>query len=856
MRKKLFMAIDGYSLMYRAFYAMPNLTAPDGRPTGGITGFLNMLLKVMETYNPDGIAVAFDVKGPTFRHVAYTEYKATRKPTPPELQEQFPVVHELLHHMGIPVISVQGFEGDDVLGTLSYRAGKAGWDALLITGDRDALQLVSESTKVLLTVRGVTETVLFDKVALHERYGLAPWQVPELKGLMGDNADNIPGVPGVGEKTALNLLKEYHTIENLLSHTEELKGKLKEKIETGADFARISRELATIRKDVPIEYEWSAFTFEKRGDTALFDSLRNLGMRSVAERLKKLGYSSGRQLKPVDRLPEPIALNTVTALEQHCVRNTEVLVLLDGSILSIWDGKNLYALRMEGNLVDPGLPPEKAYPLIVKWMSRAERVIIHDAMTWMQRLDEVSCQLPREIFDTRIAGYLLDAVSGNYTPVEMIQCTLHRNIEAPTAYDLYNLAEAQEKQLQKEDMLYLYREIELPLTRLLFSMQRTGFKVDTAVLQELGQEMEHQIHVHTQNIYSMAGGPFNIQSPKQLGDVLYGKLGLPVLKKNKTGPSTDVSVLERLAEKNSIIPEVLTYRTLTKLKSTFIDGLLQEVKNGRVHTRFNQTGTATGRLSSAEPNLQNIPIRLPEGRMIRKAFVASDTQHVLVDGDYSQIELRILAHMSGDEKMIEAFHSGADIHTKTAGEVFDTPMEKVTQIQRSAAKAVNFGIIYGISDFGLAKQLGISRKKAAEHINKYLSTYPGVKAYMERTVEEGREKGYTETLYHRRRPMLELRSSNHNIRAAAERMAMNAPIQGTAADVMKLAMVRTEKALRRAGLSAQILLQVHDELLIDCPISEKDQVSSILREAMEGAAALAVPLKVDIGSAYSWYDTK
>ena len=853
------MAIDGYSLIYRAFYAMPELTTSRGEPVGAVAGFLNMFFKALDDYQPEYVAVAFDMHGPTFRHTAFSSYKATRKPTPDELRRQFPIAQEILESMGVRVVGIPGYEGDDILGTLSRKAEAQGMDALLITGDRDALQLISDKTRVLLTLKGLTQTQMMDASALKEKYGLAPSQIPDLKGLMGDTSDNIPGIPGVGEKTALALLAKFETLEGLLSHTDELKGKQREKVEGNAQLARISKELATICREAPVEFSIEDCARIPLGQTHIKEALQKYELFSLLRRIEPAVHGEvGNSESPPSRAVYPerqlASLEEIKAAVQDMATKEQVSIC-HRDILTLFDGEILYQISLLTDLASPGLELAEVLPSLAPLFGGQAQLILHDAKAWMHQLEPYGVSVDARLFDVMLAGYLLNAASGRYDLPRLLQDAEHTVVAAPHAADMWRLAAEQEHMLEERGLLSVFRDIEMPLVRVLCDMERVGFAVDRDVLLELQSEMDNRIRGLESDIFAQAGESFNINSTKQLAEILFTKLELPVIKKNKTGPSTDAAVLEQLSDQHPIIPLLMEYRQVTKLKSTFVDGLLPLIKTGRLHTQLNQTGTATGRLSSSEPNLQNIPVRLPEGHLIRKAFVASPGC-VLVDADYSQIELRILAHMAEDPGLIQAFASGKDIHAQTASQVFGVPLEEVTPAMRSGAKAVNFGIIYGISDFGLSRQLGISRSQAGDYITRYLETYRGVKAFMDAVIAFGRENGYVRTLYGRRRPMPDLKARDYNLRSAAERMAMNAPIQGTAADIIKLAMIRVDNALREARLSAKLVLQVHDELILDTPEKEAETVARLLRTAMEQVAELHVPLKVDVHQGKSWFDVK
>ena len=851
---KNLIAIDGNSLMHRAYYALPSMAAKDGTPTGAIFGFLRMLLKLLER-QPDYLVVAFDMKGPTFRHGEYGEYKAGRRPTPPDLGPQFPLLRQVLEAMGIAICQCEGYEADDILGTASRMAEAAGSDALLVTGDRDALQLITPHTHVLMTKKGITETVEYDEEALLAAYGLTPERMVDLKGLMGDASDNIPGVPGVGEKTALKLLEKYGTLENTLAHAGEEKGALRTKLEQGAELARLSYRLGKIDTAAPLQAELSQWAFRPQALAGGLPLLYKLELRGIAGQLsdtKPEGEAPAEPTAQTQRVAEEAPLK---AMVKALLGKSPLGIQLEESCLYVAaDPAMQYQVALDGgDLLTPGLTPAQALDAIRPLLEDpGVEKRLFDAKGLLHAIAPYGVRLVGPWQDAMIQDYLLHAIH----PADSLKTLLSERNLPYGAGGLLQASQDMEAELREKGLLDLYNQVELPLVEVLYQMEREGFMVDGAMLRELSELFARRLEEIQQGIYQQAGESFNILSTKQLGVVLFEKLGLPTRKKTKTGYSTDSSVLESLQDHHPIVPMVMEYRFLSKLKSTFLDGLLALMQpDGRVHTSFNQNVTATGRISSTEPNLQNIPVRTELGREIRRAFVASPGR-VLVGADYSQIELRLLAHMSGDTAMVEAFRTGADIHAITAGEVFGVAPEAVTSQQRSAAKAVNFGIVYGISDFGLARNIGVSRKEAGDYIQRYFQRYPGVKAFMDRCVQEGREKGYATTLLGRRRELPELASSNFNTRSFGERVAMNMPIQGTAADIIKLAMVRVYQALEREGLQAKLVLQIHDELILDTPMEEAERVKPLLKACMEEAMPLSVPLIADVREGHSWYDTK
>lgn len=853
-----FIAIDGNSLMHRAYWALPSMTAKSGVPTGAIFGFVNMLLKLLP-YEPSHLVVAFDMHGPTFRHEVYDEYKAGRKETPDDLRAQFPLIKELLKKMGIAVCETERYEADDIIGTYARLANDKGIDVLLVTGDRDALQLISDKTHVLITKKGISDTVEYDENVLMEQYGLKPEQMVDLKGLMGDSSDHLPGIPGVGEKTALKLLQKYGTLEKTLSHAEEETGALRTKLTENAELGRMSYRLGTIHTDAPVCFTLDDCEFSPARMALAAPMMNELELRSLLNRLPKGEENAAAPEFEKMSVIATHKVNDIPSLRALCetLKNTKKAALyFEDSMHVALDALEQYEIVLSATLFEQGLDEEQVL-LALKPMLESESIekLFFDSKRFMHLASRCGVKIEGPRFDAMIADYLLHAIhpADSYKTL----CAERLGLNVPNACALFRLQTEMLEEMQVKELISLYNEVELPLTRVLFDMERTGFRVDLRAVQELGDLFSSRTKALEEQIYAEAGSTFNILSTKQLGTVLFDTLGLPTQKKNKSGYSTDAGTLEALEDKHPIVKLVMEYRFLSKLKSTFIDGLinLTDQKTGRVHTSFNQNVAATGRISSTEPNLQNIPARTEVGREIRKAFVASEG-NVLVGADYSQIELRLLAHMSGDERMIDAFNDGADIHARTASEVFGVAFREVTSAQRGAAKAVNFGIVYGISDFGLSKNLGISRKQAGDYIKMYLDRYSGVKEYMHDAVEEGKQLGYVKTLMGRRRELPELKSSNFNTRSFGERVAMNMPLQGTAADIIKLAMVRVYDALQKEGLKSKLILQVHDELIIDAPREEVKRVSEILSDCMQNAMHLSVPLLADVRTGRSWFDTK
>ena len=829
--------IDGHSIINRAFYGVPDLTNKEGLHTNGIFGFVNILFKILEEEKPDYLTVAFDVKHPTFRHEMYGEYKGTRKGMPMELHEQVPVLKELLAAMGIQTMELPGYEADDLLGTVARRSEAKDMDVLVVSGDRDLLQIVTDKIRVCIpkTKRGVTEYENYYTKDVQEKYGLLPLQIIELKALMGDSSDNIPGVPGIGEKTATAILQQYENIENAYAHAEEIKPKrARENLQAHYDMAQMSKKLATIEVNAPYEYDWENARVGNIFTKEAYELCRKLELKKLMAKFDQSELLPEETVKKiaVSDLSEAEAL--FSKAEQSCL-TAAALVMDDRRIQSVqlvFDG-TLYEILCEGFLTESYLKSK-----IEQLFAKGKKIAVSGLK---EMLKVLSVEERKGIFDMDIAVYLVNPVV-SVKPGEMDVLTVFH--EFPET----------EKQLKELGMWELYTEMEMPLVYTLASMEQAGIRMNAEALKEYGAELAVKISELEKRIYEQAGETFNINSPKQLGVILFEKLQLPGSKKTKTGYSTSADVLEKLAPKEPIIRDILEYRTLTKLKSTYADGLLTCLDpDGRVRSTFQQTVTATGRLSSTEPNLQNIPIRMELGRLIRKVFVPEDG-YLFVDADYSQIELRLLAHMSGDEVLINAYNEAQDIHRLTASQVFHVPFEEVTDLQRRNAKAVNFGIVYGISSYGLSEDLSISPKEAKKYIDHYFETYPKIKEFLDGTVEKAKEEGCVRTLYHRRRPVPELSSSNFMQRSFGERIAMNSPIQGTAADIMKIAMIRVDRRLRK--MKSRILLQVHDELLIETAPEEKEQVEKILQEEMTGAADLLVKLEIDVHEGENWYEAK
>ncbi len=852
---RLFVAIDGNSLMHRAFHAIGELSDSDGNPTNAIYGFMAMLLRVLQERAPSHLAVAFDMHGPTFRHEAFAEYKGTRKPTDERLRPQFPRVREALRQMGISVIEVPSFEADDILGTLAKKCEAEDLPALLVTGDRDALQLVTDRTHVLYTRRGISDTTEFDPATVLSTYGVTPAQVPDLKGLMGDASDNIPGIPGVGEKTAVALLSQYGTMQNALAHAEDQKGKLRERLLEHGALAEQSLWLATIAREAPLPV--SVADCALGGMEGAPNALLALEFRSLLPRLDKWrAERAGTVAAPEAVVVAPTAveetlLPSAGDIAAFAARADTVSLCWDGDI-TIACAAGRYRVPIRQDLLSDGLNPEDAFAALAQLFQRKESVRLFGAKKFLHTLSGMGLRFDGDCVrdDALLAGWLLDPLK----PAKALS-DLTGGDGGAAALDA--LCAAQADALFENGMDALYREIELPLMRVLLSMERDGFLVDRAELTALGERLTAMENALRADVIALTGGePFNLNSPKQLGVVLFEKLGLPAGRKTQSGYSTDAETLEGLRDQHPAVEKLLSYRQVTKLNATYVDGLLSQVeKDGRVRTRFDQTAAVTGRLSSNEPNLQNIPVRTEMGREIRRAFTAREGW-TLVDADYSQIELRILAHLSDDDGMIDAFRSGQDIHARTAAEVYGVPLSGVTPAMRSAAKAVNFGIVYGISDFGLARNIGVTRKEAGAFIARYFERYPGVKRFMDAAVADGKALGYARTLLGRRRPLPELANASYNIRSFGERAAMNTPVQGAAADLIKVAMVRVHEGLAEGGFAARLILQVHDELIVEAPAAEADRVAALLKRCMEGVMALKVPLVADGHTGKTWFEAK
>lgn len=875
--------IDGHSILNRAFYGLPDLTNSEGLHTNAVYGFLNILFRTLEEEQPQYLAVAFDVHAPTFRHQMYADYKGTRKPMPSELREQVPMLKEVLRAMDIELVEKAGYEADDILGTLAERCEKEGMEVTVVSGDRDILQLASDRIMIRMpkTVRGKTTIENYHAKEVLERYQVEPKQIIELKALMGDTSDNIPGIPGVGEKTATKLIVEYGSIENAYVHVEEIRpNKAKESLKNNYDLAVMSKKLATIDTNAPVECDLEHAKIRNLYTEEAYEMFRRMDFKNL------LGRFDSAAVKEQDSLFIRVETDLEEAealLKQAAVQPAVGLELLESTAHEIlglavaWekDGEPEVCYIPALETVTVGFLKEKTEELF----AAVEKVCVMDIKKLLKNVKNIR---PEQVFDAGIAAYLLNPLKNTYTyddlAKEYLQVYLPSTEEifdtaklpdlaavsdelagcyaGNMAYAVYRVREIMEQRLEAEGMSRLYQEIEIPLAFTLADMEEAGIRVEAEELKAYGERLQVRIGELEEKIYQEAGETFNINSPKQLGVILFEKLQLPGGRKTKSGYSTAADVLEKMAPDHPIVSDILEYRQLAKLKSTYADGLSAFIgPDGRIHSTFNQTITATGRISSTEPNLQNIPVRMELGRLIRKVFLPADGC-VFIDADYSQIELRVLAHMSGDEKLIAAYRQAEDIHRITASEVFHVPFDEVTPLQRRNAKAVNFGIVYGISSFGLSQDLSISRKEAQQYIEKYFETYPGIKGFLDGCVEQAKEQGYSVTMFGRRRPVPELKSSNFMQRSFGERVAMNAPIQGTAADIIKIAMIRVNERLKREQLRARLLLQVHDELLIEAPLEEVDQVQRILEEEMTHAADLKVKLEIDMHTGNSWYEAK
>lgn len=862
---KRFVIIDGNSLLFRAFFAMREMVTRDGIYTQGVFAFINMLNKILEDYHPDYIAVAFDMKAPTFRHTAYPEYKAGRLKTPMELLSQIPLMQEVLQAMNITVLEKEGFEADDLIGTMTAKAADAGLESLIITGDKDALQLVSENTYVVLNRKGMTDFDLYDLEKMQERYGLTPQEFIDLKGLMGDKSDNIPGIPGVGEKKGITLLKEYGSVEGVVAHADEIKGKLGENVRANLEEAELSKWLATIKRDVELPVSWPELAYGEPDYDRLIALYKKLEFKKFLQNLERQtpdevtvepekDLLEGVKEVSYEDLLDSLKNNRTLIIEMDTDDNHKQLPEVKG--VRLYNPEQMhyaectvtpldFEIRMgslldkEPELVGLGLKP-MAYTLLQYGM---DRFTLHH--------------------DVEVAEYLLDPNRSKYNLTNMFLHYANETLDGEDAQKrlvaLDCIYRKQLSALEEKEMLSLFRDCEMPLIRTIAGMESQGMKINPEMLKSAGEELDTQIAKLEAEVFEEAGTTFNINSPKQLGEVLFETMGIPYPKKTKgkNKYSTAADVLEKLEEDYPVVSKVLMFRKASKLKSTYVDGLLGLIgSDGRIHPHFNQTVAATGRLSCTEPNLQNIPIRDENGRNIRKAFMVSEPENVFVGSDYSQIELRLMAALSGDPVLLEAFRTGEDIHRLTASRVFDIPMENVTPLDRSRAKAVNFGVIYGMSGFGLSENLGITRKDAQRYIDDYFEKHQAVKDYLDRQVEIGKENFEVKTIMGRIRQIPEFKSRRYMDQQLAARLAMNSPIQGSAADIIKVAMNKVDAELREREMKSKLVLQIHDELIVEAVPEELEQVEELLRRNMENAVELSVPLDCDMHSGKTWFDLK
>lgn len=872
--KKKILLFDGLSIANRAFYGIPLLTNKEGRYTNAVYGFLNIMISMIEKEKPDLVGVAFDVSAPTFRHIQNVEYKGTRKGMPQELREQIPLLKEVLALMNVHILQKEGFEADDILGTLAKAGERDGYNMVVVSGDRDLLQITSEDIelKIPKTKQQGTEIESYFAKDVVEKYEVSPLEFIDVKGLMGDASDNIKGVPGIGEKTAIKLIKQYYSIENLYEHIDEItQKKLKENLITYKDQALESKMLATIVCDVPLEYTWDEFYLDLTLSEEAEEVFKQLDFKKLIARLPRI--SATKEVETIE-VSKQESLDTMGSSE--CMAITYAYE--DGCLeLGIAEGKGV-------NFLSLNLSKDQAE---VKTFFEKETglKVIHDSKKLRHILAEAHIEIKGQVFDTFIAAYLIDPTSETYEISELADNFLgmqnvpsyeelvgkgksqkrwlgldeNTRVDFLTrrAHILYEAYDVLQKELDKNDMQILFNDIEMPLVKVLFDMEREGIKVDLEKLQAYGKELDALIEREAERVYELAGESFNINSPKQLGVILFEKMDIPPVKKTKTGYSTAAEVLEKLRDGYPIVEHILAYRQYTKLKSTYVEGLIAVMTSEhKIHSSFNQTITATGRISSTEPNLQNIPVKLEMGRRIRELFIPSSDEYIFLDADYSQIELRVLAALAGDENLIHAFNEGIDIHTLTASQVFHVPFEEVTPLERSNAKAVNFGIVYGIGAFSLSEDLKITQKEAAAYIEGYFEKYPKIKEYLDGCISFARDHGYVKTIFNRKRDIPEINSKNFNLREFGKRKAMNTPIQGTAADIIKLAMVHVHQALRDEGLKSKVILTVHDELLLEVYRPEQEKVAKLLKEKMEQAVNLKVAMSVEVHSGENWLAAK
>lgn len=876
---KKIVLIDGHSILNRAFYGLPLLSNSKGVPTNAIYGFLNIMFKILEEEKPEYLTVAFDVHAPTFRHKMYAEYKGTRKPMPEELRTQVPLMKEMLQAMGVRVIEQAGYEADDILGTIAKKAECQGISTVIVSGDRDLLQLASKEIKIRIpkTKKTGTEIEDYTEEEVKETYGVTPAEFIDVKALMGDTSDNVPGVPGIGEKTASAIIANFGSIENAYEHVEEIKpNRARENLKEFYEQAKFSKELVTICTEADISYDIQSAELSDLYTEQAYVLCKEYEFKNFYPRFEGKGKQAVVESWKIQSITDFPKADEIFA-NLSCKQFAFQYVMAKEEVKALaftGDGETVYYIEKQGFFTEEYFS-EKVFQMIEK----AESAVTFDLKCQLSYIDNYR-EIQGKIHDITIAAYLLNPLKSEYAYDEIAKDYLNQML--PSVEDLFGKVKLEKailtedegvekyfanmagcaffacdkmlENLKQENMYHLYEDIEMPLVFTLYEMEQAGVKVEAEELKKYGEELKIKIKEMEQEIYTEAGEEFNINSPKQLGEVLFEHMKLPNGKKTKTGYSTAADVLEKLAKDYPIVLKILEYRQYTKLNSTYAEGLGSCIReDGRIHSKFNQTITATGRISSTEPNLQNIPIRMEAGRMIRKVFVPQE-DYVLIDADYSQIELRVLAHMSEDERLIQAYKTDEDIHRITASQVFHIPFEEVTPLQRRNAKAVNFGIVYGISSFGLSEDLSISRKEAAEYIEQYFATYPGVKQFLDNLVAGAKECGYVTTMFGRKRPIPELKSSNFMQRSFGERVAMNSPIQGTAADIIKIAMIRVQQRLREENLRSRLILQVHDELLIETHKEEVEKVKKILLEEMHGAAALSVPLDIDMNTGANWYE--
>lgn len=889
MEKKRLILIDGFSLIYRMFYGVRPMSTKDGIPTNVVYGFANILLTLLESFKPDFIGVAFDENKPTFRHDSYENYKAGRMLMPEDLEIQIAYVMEMLEKMDIHKISLEGYEADDIIGTVAKHCSQNGMEVDILTGDRDAYQLIDDGIQVLYTKKGISDLDVMNRDRIHQQYGVSPKDLIDVKGLMGDKSDNIPGVPGVGEKTALKLIQTYGDMEGVYDHIDEIKGALRDKLETHRESAFLSRHLARIVQNVPLELDLDRYRTLRYNTPEVVAFFEKLECTSIVKRLTGIETqvvedkeTANHSVVMVDN-EEQLRSMMDKLLEQKRVSISYLVerdVQMDLRAMVISFDQTCYYMTWKEER------QEQFYQLLAPFFESEsiEKITfdIKDLYAWLFRYNGA---LKRVVFDGYLAAYLLDPSDNRYGFHEVCEKYLSSSVasleevfgkgkqrrsfqEADQkevqdllclqAEKLFEVAEVLEKSIQKSDMEHLFHNIELPLVEVLASFEHEGFHIDLKELERLDVEFDQALEELTDKIYTLSGERFNLNSPKQLGEILFEKLKLPVQKKTKTGYSTDAEVLEKLKDKHPMVEAILDYRTVSKLSSTYVKGLQQYINplTGRIHSTFNQALTTTGRISSTNPNLQNIPIKIEMGRKLRKVFIPSKKDHLLVDADYSQIELRVLAHISGDETLIQSFLKGEDIHTRTASEIFGVSLDKVEPRQRMYAKAINFGLIYGKQAFGLSQDLNITRKEAQAYIDTYFGRYPGVERYMKEIVEKARDLGYVTTIFGRRRFIPEIHSRNAVIAKSGERLALNTPIQGSAADILKIAMIHVYQALKEQGLTSKLILSVHDELVLDCPAHEVDEVKVLVVREMEHAVELKVPMTVEVSQGANWYQAK